>query len=456
MPPARSSYKDAAGSRRFACGKEPWRGHGHSDRRCGISCAARGAPRRPLKVGVLVDLALTPEAGGHVKCWQRFAEAAVGYPDRLDLTVHFQGPQPRRIELSSSVRYELLPPVLSTARWSATCPTRPIWRAGIRGSRRASAYDVIHTTDAFFCYARTAARFARRSGVPVVSSIHTEHARIRPHHDGQAARTQTGNGFGVPGGKRLPAPAELGRRRAEPPACQAPGRGDLVDRGLCRRAGGRRRTWPSRHLSAPRSRPRSIRPGAARPSLVRAAFWAAGRSPDCHVCRASSTPAKMCRCWRRLLRRPAAGVPVHLVCAGAGAARPVLEAALGPALTCCGPLPQAELARAYASADLFLFPSMIDEFGNAGVEALASGLPALLAAGSGIATRMADCTGLRVFPGDDPAPWVAAIVELAGRRCAAPRWAGQRAPMWKRGAELGRSTGTGFAAGMAGGGGSAG
>ena len=34
-------------------------------------------PGRPLKVGVLVDLALTPEAGGHVKCWQRLAEAAV-------------------------------------------------------------------------------------------------------------------------------------------------------------------------------------------------------------------------------------------------------------------------------------------------------------------------------------------------------------------------------------------
>ena len=47
---------------------------------------------RPLKVGVLVDLALTADAGGHVKCWQRLAEAATGYGDRLDLTVHFNGP----------------------------------------------------------------------------------------------------------------------------------------------------------------------------------------------------------------------------------------------------------------------------------------------------------------------------------------------------------------------------
>ena len=70
----------------------------------------------PLKVGVLVDLALTTEAGGHVKCWQRLAEAATGHGDWLDLTVHFNGPEPRRIELSPSVRYVLLPPVFSTAR----------------------------------------------------------------------------------------------------------------------------------------------------------------------------------------------------------------------------------------------------------------------------------------------------------------------------------------------------
>src|ERR1700686_789415 len=65
----------------------------------------------PLKGGVLVDLTLSHDAGGHVKCWERIAEAAVDCGDRLDLTVHFNGPQPRRIDLSRSVRYVLLPPV---------------------------------------------------------------------------------------------------------------------------------------------------------------------------------------------------------------------------------------------------------------------------------------------------------------------------------------------------------
>src|SRR5204863_1970721 len=147
-----------------------------------VPIAAPVQSPRPLKVGVLVDLALTPEAGGHVKCWQRLAEAAVGFADRLDLTVHFNGPEPRRIELSPSVRYVLLPPVFSSARLIRQVPDHTDlapWHP--RLARLLSTYDVIHTTDAFFCYARTATRFARRHGIPVVSSIHTntpEYARI--------------------------------------------------------------------------------------------------------------------------------------------------------------------------------------------------------------------------------------------------------------------------------------
>jgi phosphatidylinositol alpha 1,6-mannosyltransferase len=131
------------------------------------------------------------------------------------------------------------------------------------------------------------------------------------------------------------------------------------------------------------------------------------------------------------------GVAAHLFCAGAGSEQEALEAALGPAVTCAGPLAQEELARAYASADLFLFPSMIDESGNAAVEALASGLPALLAAGNGVACRMADCAGLRVLPGDRPEAWAAAIAELAAmpeRRAAMGRaarlYVEARVPSW--------------------------
>jgi len=368
----------------------------------------------PLKVGALVDLALTADAGGHVKCWQRLAEAAVDCADRLDLTVHFQGAQPRRIVLSPSVRYELLPPVFSSARIVRDTPDHTDlapWHPGL--AQALGGYDVIHTTDAFFCYARTATRFARRRGVPVVSSIHTntpEYARITTV---ALLERRLGRGFAF---------------RAANDALRLPERvSGLLKRRL------------ERHLAAVTS---SMAGYAEMPEAT-----PNGRRCDIPLRRgldrALFAPARRDRPWLEqrfglpvghfvalyagklnagknvpflapvVTAARAAGAPVHLLCVGAGAERAALEQSLGPAVTCCGPLPQEELARVYASADLFLFPSMIDESGNAGVEALASGLPALLAAGSGIAARMADCEGLRVLPGDDPAPWAAAIAELA-------------------------------------------
>src|SRR5881275_3264904 len=95
------SYNRAAGWRyRRVHGKEamPAATHEHA-----TVARSASAPTR-LKIGVLVDLDLTPDAGGHVKCWQRLAEAAVDCADELDLTVHFSGPEPRRAELSPNVR----------------------------------------------------------------------------------------------------------------------------------------------------------------------------------------------------------------------------------------------------------------------------------------------------------------------------------------------------------------
>ena len=129
---------------------------------------------------------------------------------------------------------------------------------------------------------------------------------------------------------------------------------------------------------------------------------------------ANSTRARTCPFWRRSYK-PRALAASRCICSalGEGAERKQLHAALGPASTFAGLLPQDELARVYASADLFLFPSEIDEFGSAAQEALACGLPVLAARGSGFASSMADCPAVRVLPGDDPEPWAAAIVDLA-------------------------------------------
>ena len=58
-------------------------------------------------------------------------------------------------------------------------------------------------------------------------------------------------------------------------------------------------------------------------------------------------------------------------------------ALLGDRATCPGVLDPATLARAYASADLCAQPAVIEELSNAVLEASSSGLPLLVAAGSG-------------------------------------------------------------------------
>ncbi|HFE44213.1 MAG TPA: glycosyltransferase [Nannocystis exedens] len=84
-----------------------------------------------------------------------------------------------------------------------------------------------------------------------------------------------------------------------------------------------------------------------------------------------------------------------------------------------GYLRGADLARAFASADLFVFPSTTDTFGNVVLESLASGVPALVAdkGGPGEIVRHNE-TGW-VLPSDDQGRWSEAVVELmadSGRR----------------------------------------
>jgi glycosyltransferase involved in cell wall biosynthesis len=373
------------------------------------------SPRAPLKVGVLVDLTLTADAGGHVKCWQRIAEAAAEFPDQLDLTVHFNALDdvraPRRIELAPTVRYVLLPPVFSTRRLIGRVPDHTDlapWHKDL--ARLLPDYDVIHTTDGFFCYARTATRFAKRSGVPVVSSIHTntpEYARItvdnllgRVFGDGLLYRL-TSRRLGAPIRVSRLLEQRLRRHLGRVTMAMASYGGTLEGNWHC---GVSLRRGFDRTLFHPGQRDRAwlgARFGVPAGQFV---VMYAGK-----LNKGKNVPllASAIETARRQ------GLPIHLFCAGKGDERDALAARLGDAVTLPGVLPQEELARVYASVDLFAFPSVIDESGNAAIEALASGVPALLAAGSGVATRMADCLAVRILPGTAPDAWAAAIDEFA-------------------------------------------
>jgi glycosyltransferase involved in cell wall biosynthesis/predicted metal-dependent phosphoesterase TrpH len=74
---------------------------------------------------------------------------------------------------------------------------------------------------------------------------------------------------------------------------------------------------------------------------------------------------------------------LHLVLAGGGPEEDVLRERLGDHATFLGWLSGAELPRAYASADAFLFASRTDTFGQVILEAQASGLPVIAVAEGG-------------------------------------------------------------------------
>ena len=76
------------------------------------------------------------------------------------------------------------------------------------------------------------------------------------------------------------------------------------------------------------------------------------------------------RCFKSLQVR---GLPVKLVIVGDGPMRQALERSVPEAIF-AGTRTGQDLAKHYASADLFIFPSLTETFGNVTIEAMASGL----------------------------------------------------------------------------------
>ncbi len=90
---------------------------------------------------------------------------------------------------------------------------------------------------------------------------------------------------------------------------------------------------------------------------------------------------------------------LHLALAGEGPEEPALRARLGSSATLLGRLDGEALATAYASADLLVFPSRTDTFGQVVQEAQASGLAVIAVAAGGSAELIADGrTGLLCPP----------------------------------------------------------
>jgi glycosyltransferase involved in cell wall biosynthesis/predicted metal-dependent phosphoesterase TrpH len=108
----------------------------------------------------------------------------------------------------------------------------------------------------------------------------------------------------------------------------------------------------------------------------------------------------------------AADPRLHLVLAGGGPEEEALRDRLGAHATFLGWLEPERLARAYASADIFLFASRTDTFGQVVIEAQASGLPVVAVAEGGPLSLLEDGRTGRLCPPDAQA-LAAAVAELA-------------------------------------------
>jgi glycosyltransferase involved in cell wall biosynthesis len=381
---------------------------------------------RPIKVAVLVDLERRPEAGGHVKCWERLAEAAArtdaeggsqggSWPAPVDLTVHFQGSPATSEQLAPHVRLVAHPPVFSSRRLpflgdtpghTDLSPHHPRLMKALEG------VDVIHTTDAYFAHAQTASRAAKRYGAALMTSIHTETPAYTAVYADKAFRRVLGNWASDLLSERLRVPdrlAETMRRRLARygRGCFRVLIGPQADPALARTMFGERVAVLRRGIDRARFNP-------ARRDRVRLAVKL-GIAPDRTVLffagrvDGGKSVMTLARATRILLAR---GHKVHALIAGEGRDAPAIRALLGYDASLPGNVPQDVAAWLYASSDLFVFPSRVEVAPNVVLEAKASGLPVIVApGGGGVFVRTPGVDGA-IVDSTDPAAWADAIAAL--------------------------------------------
>jgi glycosyltransferase involved in cell wall biosynthesis len=398
---------------------------------------SRASPHA-LRVAVLVDLARGIGSGGHVKCWERLAHAALEFEETLDLTVYFMGAERELRPLGRNVRFAVERPVFSTARvpFLSHVPDHTDlapWHGAL--ARQLPRYDVIHTTDAYFAYARTAERVARRERLPLVTSVHTDTPRYA-----RVFATQTV--------ERL-----LGRGYAARALIDGLGVACYAERRMLHQLERHRRACHAVLVSRPDQLgdPRGASASLLRRGIDRAFFHPKKRDRAWLAARFGIAPDAVVILFVGRVNRgknvmlladaaadlAAAGMPVHLFCAGAGDQRDAVTARLGGNATCPGALAADELARVYASADIFAFPSAIEEYANVVLEAVASGLPVLVASESGMGRVVVEGETGFALAGGKSFAWSHYLALLARDRARrtgmgerARRYAENRLPSW--------------------------
>ncbi|HLT45677.1 MAG TPA: glycosyltransferase family 1 protein [Rubricoccaceae bacterium] len=273
---------------------------------------------------------------------------------------------------------------------SVPAPGRPEYRLSVAFPKKARARleafdpDLVHVATPDYLGVR-AVRWAQKRGVPAVASFHTHFASyLKYYHLGAIEPTLWAYGrWFYRHCAQVYVPSEA---MAEV----------LRENGI---------TTPTRLWS------RGIEAGRFAPAK-RSAVWRAG-----HGFRAPVVAFVSRLVWEKGLetfaevveRLEREGVPHHSLIVGDGPAREALERRL-TATVFTGHLEGEALATAYASSDVFLFPSETETFGNVTLEAMASGLPTVAADASGSRGLVRDgVTGFLCPPGDDAAFYDAVV-----------------------------------------------
>jgi glycosyltransferase involved in cell wall biosynthesis len=140
---------------------------------------------------------------------------------------------------------------------------------------------------------------------------------------------------------------------------------------------------------------------AARSEALRAE-WQAGDGPVLLTVGRIAAEKNVELALRAFERARARRPSTQMIVVGDGPSRAALEAA-HPHARFVGVKRGDELAAHYASADVFLFPSLSDTFGNVVLEALASGLPVVSYDVAAASEHVRDGrSGRLVVPGDEP------------------------------------------------------
>lgn len=357
------------------------------------------------------------EVGGLAGTWEQLSREASGRED-IELTLFFLGDKALIEQPAPNLRRILMKPALGTERlpFLSSIPTHtdlaPIHPGLFRNLKD---FHVIHSTEAFYAFAKTGLWASRTRKIPLVNSIQTDIISW--------ARVYT------PGilSKILPSPATrwlLERYRFL----------ERQERAMERKFARYMRACSAVFVShqrdilrlkrlAPRTPLYFLRrgidmklfhPGRKDKKLLLKRFQIPEtRRLILFVGRLDQVKGVMLAA-RVVKALGDEGCDVHLLAVGNGSQKNRVASLLRDRATLTGNLPHKELGWIYASADLLLFPSEAEVWPNVVTEARACGLPVLACVEGASHVMLGDGKDGFLIPDKDLEKWVRCAKELLG------------------------------------------